>query len=182
MEFFRLGVAFAVALVVCGAGLAAPAVSGASTARVQAAYDAQCADIVRGDFDDFARTLSPNFTAHAEGQTYTRDDVVASLKSASASVTVTACTTTVASVTQSGGVLIAVVRQLLDGTHAGQPFELASGKRDMWSAGGGALIETSSTALWSTTSVNGQIVQQSGLVPSPPPLPQASPSPPGGNP
>ncbi len=179
MEFVRLGSSLASLLLIC-AGPASPAVSGASASGVQAAYDAQCADIVRGDFEDFARTLSPSFTAHVEGQTYSRDDVVTSLERASTSVTLTRCTTTVDSVTQSNGVFIALVRQLVDGTHGNQPFELASGKRDMWSAGSDALIETSSTALWSTTSVNGQIVQQSGLVPSPPPLPQASPTPPGG--
>ncbi|MHB8432767.1 MAG: hypothetical protein ACYC8W_01215 [Candidatus Tyrphobacter sp.] len=175
MELGRLAGAVAVLLLASGAGQASQAAGGASTSRVQAAYDAQCVDLLRGDFADFARTLSPSFTAHVEGQTYSRDQVVTSLKSASSSITLTKCTTSVDSVTQSNDVLIALVRQLVDGTHGNQPFELASGKRDMWSGASTVLIETSSTALWSTTSINGQIVQQSGLVPSP--LPQETPTP-----
>lgn len=167
--------AFATALVLYGGTGAALGDTGQS-ARVQAAYDTQCADIVRGNFDDFSKTLSPVYMAHVQEQTLSRDDVLAQMKRIAGTVTFDKCTTTVDSATVSAGVIVAVARRVLDGSQSGTPFEVASGSRDMWTPNGNALQETSSTSIWSTISVNGQIVQQSGIVPTP--TPTSTPTPP----
>lgn len=163
--------AFATALVLCEAGVPAlgDTAQTAQTAQMQTAYDAQCADIVRGDFDDFAKFLSPAYTAHMEGQTLSRDEVIAQMKSIAGEVTVTKCSTTVNSVTESAGALVVTVQRVLDGSQSSTPFEIVSGDRDIWTTAADGPKEASSTLIWATTSVNGQIVRQSGIVPTPTP-------------
>lgn len=142
-------------------------------AKVRAAYAAQCSALVHGDFDAFGRTFSPEFMMHEEGQTFALDVVVTNLRNAFAQVHLTRCTTTIDSATQASGVTIAIVRQLIDGSQVTpqgvEPFELASGKRDMWVPSGGSVLEMSSSSLWETERVNGEIVHESGDVPSPAP-------------
>ncbi len=175
-----LSAAFAIAFALVGQGRAQDA---ALTARIQAAYDAQCADIIHGDFTAFEATLSPNFLATVQGTTVTRDEMVSGLKSGLGTVSLTSCKTFVDSVTQSGNVLIVMSRRLIDGTDPAShkaPLELAGGTRDMWIEQGNGLVETSSMGLWGTVSVNGQIVRTSGDVPSSPPLETNPPAPPAG--
>jgi hypothetical protein len=60
-----------------------------------------------------------------------------------------------------------MMHQVIDGTRGTDAFEVSSGWRDMWSPQGSSPLETSSTEIWGTTSLNGQVVQQLGTVPSP---------------
>ncbi|HEY9084849.1 MAG TPA: hypothetical protein VIN40_02770 [Candidatus Tyrphobacter sp.] len=170
--------AAAIAFGLCGSRTLADDV--ALTARVQAAYDAQCADVMRGDFAAFQATLSPNFTGELNGRTVTRDGVVTNLRNSASTISLSKCMTTIDSVQQSGGAVIAVVHQLIDGTltsaQGTAPIEIAAGKRDMWTSAGDAFVQTSSMSIWSTVSVNGEIVQQTGTPPSAPP-PSAAPAP-----
>ncbi len=146
---------------------AAPATN--ATALLQKAYDAQCADIVAESWSQLTNTFSPDFSLHSDGATYTRDDVVNSLKQAAGKLRFGTCTTTVDSVTESSGVYITVMRQMLDGSQASHTFQIATGKRDMWVLVDGALLEQSSTSLWQTQSLDGRVVEQSGVVPTPAP-------------
>ena len=171
-----IGAALAAIVVFGFSGARTLADDAALTARVQAAYDGQCADIMRGDFAAFQQTLSPSFSATMNGRTVTRDDVVNALKSSAAQVTLTKCTTTIDSVAASGTAVIAFVHQVVDGTASGPqgtaPIEILAAKRDMWASAGNGLIQSSSMPIWSTTSGNGEIVQQSGTPPSPSASPQ----------
>ncbi len=149
-----------------------------ATARVQAAYDAQCADIMHADWAALTNTFSPTFVMDQNGQTYSRDQVVSSVKQAIAhGLKFTGCTTSIDSVTQSNGVTIVVMRQTIDAAQGPHTLVIASGKRDMWTPQGTALVETSSLPLWATDSADGRIIQQSGNVPSPAPSLSPSPSP-----
>ncbi len=152
-------------------------------ARVQAAYNVQCNDLIANDFTSFEKTLSPNFSASVNGQTVTRNYIVTQLRGFAAQGRVTKCTTTIASVQESSNVVIAVVNQQLDGTLSDgthtAPVEIDAGKRDMWSDVAGALEQTTSVSLWTLTYVNGELKGQSGTPPSTPPLslPTSSPEP-----
>lgn len=172
--------AIAAALAFSLAGSRTLASDAALTARVQAAYDGQCSDLMRGDFTSFQRTLSPNFTGEMDGHTVTRDAVVTNLRNAASTISLSKCVTTIDSVQQSEGAFITIVHQLIDGTLTSadgtDPIEIAAGKRDIWTSDGNALVLTSSRSIWSTVTVNGQIVQQSGTPPSASPL-NASPAP-----
>lgn len=174
MTIRRLASALACAALAASADPAI-AQSNGIAAKVRAAYAAQCAALVRGDFAAFERTFSPDFMLHEEGQTIALDAVVAVLRNAFAQVRLTRCTTSVDSETQVSGVTIAIVRQFIDGSQVApggvEPFELASGKRDMWLPSGSGVLEVSSSSLWETERVNGEIVNQSGDVPSPAPSP-----------
>lgn len=179
-EMKRFGSAAAlIALVLAVAAPQARADDAALTARVQTAYEGQCADVMAGDFAAFQNTLSPDFTGSINGETVTRDEVVTSLKGSAASIKLTKCVTTIDSLQQSGDAIIVTIHQLLDGiateAQGTAPIEIAAGKRDMWTSVGNALVQTSSLSVWTTTSVNGEIVQQTGIPPSAPPLPTPSP-------
>jgi hypothetical protein len=147
--------------------------------RVQAAYDAQCSDLIAQNFAAFTHTLSPNFSASVNGRTITRDDVVLELKGFASQGRLSACATTIESVQESANVVIAVVNQRLDGTVTNgtqtSPVEIEAGKRDMWSDGPAGLQQTTSTSLWSLTYINGQLQGQTGTPPSTPPLELPSP-------
>lgn len=154
----------------------------ALTSRVQAAYDTQCAAVIRGDFATFEATMSPSFIATVQGETVTRDELVTGMKNGLGKVSLTKCKTFIDSVTQSGNVLIVMSRRLIDGTDPTHnvPLEVSGGTRDMWTEQGNELLETSSMGLWSTVSVNGQVIRTSGDVPSSSPLATNSPAPPAG--
>jgi hypothetical protein len=175
------GAGIAVLSLTLGLASVSGAEDGALQARVQAAYDAQCSDLIGGDFTGFERTLSPSFSASQDGRTITRGDVVMNLKAFTAQGQVTKCTTTIQSVTENSNVVIAVVRQQLDGTLNGGSqgaagVEIDLGKRDMWSDDRGGLQQTTSVSLWTLTYVNGQLQSQTGTPPSTPPLSVPSPS------
>lgn len=178
----KFAVAGAAALsLALGIGGASQAASGSLQARVQAAYDAQCKDLVADDFAAFTKTLNPNFSASVDGRTVTRDDVVLQLQAFAAQGRVGKCSTTVESVQESSNVIIATVSQhisgtLSDGTQTA-PVEIDFGKRDMWSDDPGGLEQTTSVNLWSLTYVNGQLRSQTGTPPSTPPLTVPAPSP-----
>jgi hypothetical protein len=172
MGFPRFAGALAASVLL--APLVALAAPSADDARVEAVYDTQCADIMHADWDALESTFSPDFTLHSGGSTYTRDEIVSSAKNLAGSVALTKCSASIDSTSETNGVIIVVMRQVVDGTHGTDAFEVSSGWRDMWSPRGSSLLETSSTELWRTVSLNGQIVQQSGAVPSASPLPTQS--------
>lgn len=167
----------------CGAGLAAaPAVADNAqlTASLQQAYTGQCDDLVRGDLDAYRNVLSPAYVSQsATGTKLTRDQVMANIKSLMAQgLTLARCTTTIDTLAQSTDTLTATVEQAFYGTisKSKAPFEIAGSSVDTWTgADAGALVETSSVSIWTTLSINGQIVQRTGQVPSPSPLPTSSP-------
>jgi hypothetical protein len=142
----------------------------ALTARVQAAYDAQCNDVLRDDFTSLQNTFSPTFTASQDGRTITRDDVITNLKAFASRGTITKCSTSVQSVQEDSNVVIAMVTQRLGGTVMGGkssvPIEIDAGRRDMWTDQGKDLQETTFNSIWSEIYVNGRLAQQAGTPPS----------------
>lgn len=162
---------------------AAPSATDAVAARIQAAYDAQCNDLLHDDFTSLQSTFSPSFTASQNGQTVTRDDVITGLKAFAARGTITKCSTSVQSAQEESNVVIAVVTQQLGGTVTGGktsvPIEIDAGRRDIWSDNSGALLETTFSSIWSRIYVNGKLQQESGnppgSSPSSSPAPQATP-------
>lgn len=144
-------------------------------ARMQATYDTQCGDIVSGNFTDFMRTISPNFTATVGGQTITRDVLVSHLKAFASEGSITHCTTTIQSVQESANVIVAIVQQEIDGTFTGKPVRIDAGKRDLWDDQAGGPVLTSTSSIWQTVYLNGQLQQETGTPPSTPPLSVPSP-------
>lgn len=168
MRFNRFAGALAASVL-----LALPAVfaaaQGDATATVQTAYDAQCAAILHADWNALSNTLAPGFTLSAGGTTYTRAQVIAAAQGTANRITLTKCATTVDSATSQNGTIVAVTRQTVDGTHGTDAFEIATGWRDLWSEQGSDVLESSSTQLWQTVTVNGNVVQQTGTAPTPQP-------------
>lgn len=144
----------------------------ALTARVQAAYDAQCTDLMHNDFTSLENTFSPTFSASQNGRTVTRDDVVLALKAFAARGAITKCATSVQSAQEQSNVVIALVTQQLGGTVTNPqgkpvPIEVDASHRDMWTDAAGALKETTSSSIWSRFYVNGQLQQTATPEPTP---------------
>lgn len=166
---FRCGAVVAAFILACGTAAGATAAP-AGTAQFQAEYDAQCTDLVSENWTALESTFSPNFVADNNGSTVSRADIISGLKMAAThGFKVTTCTSTVDSVTENSGVYIVLVRQTLDAMQGSKKYEIVSGRREMWTQANGQLAETSSLPLWRTVSVDGQIIQQTGTVPSPGP-------------
>ncbi|MGH7736816.1 MAG: hypothetical protein ACREMP_02930 [Candidatus Tyrphobacter sp.] len=168
MNLARFAAAIA-APVLLAPALAFGAPTADQTPGVQALYSAQCADLLAGNWDAFESTLSPNFVAHVGGSSYSRDQIIGFEKSARAQASFTACTATVDSATLENGVVIAIARHDVVATASGHAITLGDGTRDMWTPQGASYVETSSTQTWSTVTVDGRVVHQSGDVPSPSP-------------
>jgi len=172
-----------IALLCGAAGLAAaPAAADNAqiTASLQQAYTGQCDNLVRGDLDAYRNVLSPAYVSQsATGTKLTRDQVIANIKALMAQgLALARCTATIDTLTQSADTVTATVEQAFYGTigKSKSPFEIAGSSVDTWTgADAGTLIETSSVSIWTTLSINGQIVQRTGQVPSPSPLPASSP-------
>lgn len=168
----------------CGtAGLAAaPAIADNAqlTASLQQAYTGACDDLVRGDLDAYRGVLSPAYVMQSSaGAKFTRDQVVSNIRTLmTQGLALSRCTTTIDSLTQSGDTLTVTVDQAFYGTisKSKSPVVIAGGSVDIWTgANAGPLVEASSASIWTTLSINGQIVQRTGHQPSPPPVPTASP-------
>ncbi len=149
-------------------------------ARLQAAYDTQCADLVHRDFDALQDTMSPSYVSHENGVTTTRATSIANIKSFDAQgVAFTSCETTIDSVAQSGDLVDATMHQVVYGTadKGRTPLVFASGDVETWSGANGAtLLEVSSNGIWGLFAVNGRITREFGPVPSPLPLPSPTPT------
>jgi hypothetical protein len=162
-------------IAVLAAATPSPSANAALTTRMQGIYDAQCNDVVRGNFDAFSQTMSPKFTTSIQGETVTRDDVVLRLKAFAAQVHLTSCATQIESAQQVGNVVIAVVRQTITGTAHGSSVEIDGSKRDLWAENADGLAQTSSSVIWQSSYVNGKLARQTGTPPTPAPATSQSP-------
>ncbi|HEY5258821.1 MAG TPA: nuclear transport factor 2 family protein [Candidatus Baltobacteraceae bacterium] len=130
--------------------------------QIQSAYDAQCSDVISGDFANLAKSQTGDYTGTApNGTVMDSAKSVAGLQAMTAQVTFVACKAQLASVQQSGSTAVASVTTTLDGkTVAGAtPLSMISTSVDTWTNTSGAWLMSKSIVSETKIIVNGKVLQ-----------------------
>jgi len=142
-------------------------------AGIDAAYDAQCAALMRGDVAAWTATLAPGFvptmTDGTRGSAKTARDGMASLL---ASAKITDCRIVPEEISMSGDDAVAAVAIGMSGTRSdGRSLAVEQHAIDRWAPAGNAWLQKSSTVLEQRVTVDGVVVQhavaKATSVPSP---------------
>jgi hypothetical protein len=138
---------------------------------LQAAYDAQCADVVKENFDLWQRSMSDGFVlTTASGKKESRDELVTNARSASANgIKFSSCSAALGEITQDGTTITVATTGGAEGTmpaKGGVSEIVTSGTSiDTWSFVDGQLVETSSTDTDGQITVDGKVVEHDHLPP-----------------
>lgn len=142
-------------------------------AGVGAAYDAQCAALMRGDVAAWTATLAPGFvptmTDGKHGTATTAHDGVAALL---ASTKITDCRIVPEDISMLGDDAVAAVAISMSGTQTGgKSLAVEQHAIDRWTPAGSVWLQKSSTVLEQRVTVDGVVVQhavaKATSVPSP---------------
>jgi len=142
-------------------------------AGIGAAYDAQCAALMRGDAAAWTATLAPGFvptmTDGTRGTAKTAHDGVASLL---ASTKIADCRIVPVEITMVAGDAVAAVAISMSGTQTGgKTLAVEQHAIDRWTPAGTVWLQKSSTVLEQTVTVDGVVVQHAVAKKPPAPRP-----------
>jgi hypothetical protein len=161
------------------AGLAAAALSaGAGVAagrqsQIQGAYDHQCTASIAKDGAGFASTFGPDFVAiDLDRNQLTRAEFVAAIVTPPQSMIVQTCTFFIRSIVTDGAISTVLETQTVTGTLLSEgtvlPFVHVEDSTDIWKFSGRPL-ELSSKGTGERLTVDGNVVQDRGILASPEP-------------
>ena len=159
---FMFAAAVGAALLNAPIAAQADAASTVLQSQIQSAYDAQCSDVISGDFANLAKSQTGDYTGTApNGTVLDSATSLAGLKAMAAQVTFMACKAQLASVQQTGSTAVASVTITLDGktVAGGVPFSLISTSVDTWTNASGAWLMSKSVASETKIIANGKVLQ-----------------------
>lgn len=142
--------------------------------QLRAAYLDQCDLIVKGDYNGFTNTMTPDFVnIGPDGARNNRDTVISMTKLAMQQIKLSTCDVTFANAMQNAdGSVTAMVTETNNGAFNGAPLVSISSQTDTWVQQNGKWLLKGSHTNEETIKVNGTIVQHLG---GPAPAPAASP-------
>lgn len=173
-------VAVCTAIAILAAAVTGPAKadSAADLAAIQLVYNNQCALALAGDFDGFAKTMTDDYQdTDANGKVENRDQMVADMKTALATVNLATCVISASNpVANADGSTTVSAAAVQTGTapmgSTTAPVVVNGTSTDVWVQQGGSWALKSSTEIEMTVTANGQVVQHEGGAS---PAPSASP-------
>jgi ketosteroid isomerase-like protein len=160
------------------AGLAAAALSGTGIAadrqsQIQAAYDHQCDAAIAKDASGFASTFSPDFVAiDLDRNQRTLTETVAAIQTPPQSMIFETCKFVIRGIQIDGAIATVLVTQTVSGTlvndAAVKPFVHVQDSTDIWKFSGRPL-EAASKGTGERLIIDGNVVQDRGILASPQP-------------
>lgn len=168
-------------VLLCVAALAVVPTMGAApgtiNAQIQAVLDAQCTALKAANYDAYGATMTPDFVYSSDGQSFSREQIIAQAKMMSAQLKFTSCADTIDSAKKNvDNSVTAVVDEKNDGTvptpQGIEPLEAVSKETLTFVPGTVGLLLSREDVISSSISVAGQVVHSSGGA-SPAPSPSA---------
>lgn len=168
----QLSLAFAAVLLV-GSAVSSGAYAAADETQtaIQAAYDAQCAQLKSGDIDGVVKTYADGYTeTDPSGKKSTRDEAVSMMKTGLSQAKITSCSAKISAVKKDGDNVVVSVEETAEGTLNANDATLknVSVQKDTWKKSGDSWQMISSVVSEISLWMNGNIIQHE-VAPTPKP-------------
>lgn len=169
----KLNPRFIMAAALCAGLFAAVAprlvLADATQDTIQGYYDAQCKAAIAGDVKGMEKYMSPDYVSiDTKGVQENRKKAIADMTAGMAQLSVSDCKTKIQSFTVAGDTATVTAKQTVDGiapSASVAPINIVGVSTDVWTKQpDGSYLNSKSTLIKQTVSVNGQVVQQEGGV------------------